>query len=236
MIVEEPGAGVIYEDNHLIAVNKKCGELVQGDRTGDRTLADSVAAYLKEKYRKSGNVFLGIPHRLDRPTSGAVLYCRTSKALERMNELFRTGGVDKVYHAVCDGVFPEEQGRLEHWLTRDSVRNISAAYVNERKGAKKAVLEYRVLERIRRYSLVEIHLLTGRHHQIRAQFAACGIHIKGDLKYGAARSNRDGGICLHAYRMEFVHPVSGTPLCIIARHPQGDVWPLFSCTQNSDVR
>lgn len=220
---------ILYEDNHLIIVNKLCGEIVQADKTGDRTLADEVREYLKQKYSKPGNVYLGIPHRLDRPTSGIVVLCRTEKALSRMNAMFRDGGVDKTYWAVCDKDPGETDGRLEHWIKRNEQKNISRAYDKEVSGSQKAVLEYKVIGKSDRYELLQIHLLTGRHHQIRAQLAACGVHIKGDLKYGFPRSNPDGGICLHSRHIEFVHPVrKEETVCIKAPVPENDVWRFFS--------
>jgi len=222
---------VLYEDNHLIAVNKLCGEIVQGDKTGDRTLAQDVAAYLKEKYSKPGNVYLGIPHRLDRPTSGIVIYCKTEKALSRMNNLFREGGVDKYYWAVCDRDPGNTEGLLEHWIVRNPQKNISRAYTRQLPDSQNARLEYKVIDRSDRYVLLQIHLLTGRHHQIRAQLAACNCHIKGDLKYGFPRSNPDGGICLHARHVEFVHSVSGQRVEITAPVPGSDVWRFFDSGQ-----
>ena len=222
---------ILYEDNHLIAVNKLCGELVQGDKTGDRTLADDIKDFLRQKYSKPGNVYLGIPHRLDRPTSGIVIYCKTEKALGRMNNLFREGGVDKYYWAVCDRSPGHESDHLTHWIRRDGRTNTSKAYLKEVADSQKAELEYRVLEQSERYTLLEIHLLTGRHHQIRAQLAACNVHIKGDLKYGFPRSNPDGGICLHARHVEFVHPVSGGKIEITAPVPGTDVWKFFESGQ-----
>jgi 23S rRNA pseudouridine1911/1915/1917 synthase len=222
---------VLYEDNHLIAVNKLCGEIVQGDKTGDRTLAQDVCAYLKEKYSKPGNVYLGIPHRLDRPTSGIVIYCKTEKALSRMNNLFREGGVDKYYWAVCDRDPGNSEGLLEHWIVRNPQKNLSRAYSRQMPDSQNARLEYKVIDRSDRYVLLQIHLLTGRHHQIRAQLAACNCHIKGDLKYGFPRSNPDGGICLHARHVEFVHPVSGEKIEITAPVPGSDVWRFFDSGQ-----
>lgn len=220
---------VLYEDNHLIVVNKLCGEIVQGDKTGDRTLAEDVKDYLKKKYSKPGNVYLGLPHRLDRPTSGAVVYCKTEKSLTRMNSLFREGGVEKRYWAVCDRDPGFDEGHLTHWIRRNEQKNISRAYTKEVELSQKAELEYRVIGRSERYVLLEILLLTGRHHQIRAQLAACNCHIKGDLKYGFPRSNPDGGICLHSRRIEFFHPVSGQKVEITAPVPGSDVWKfLFS--------
>lgn len=218
---------VLYEDNHLIVVNKLCGEIVQGDKTGDRTLAEDVKDYLKKKYSKPGNVYLGLPHRLDRPTSGAVVYCKTEKSLTRMNSLFREGGVEKRYWAVCDRDPGFDEGHLTHWIRRNEQKNISRAYTKEVELSQKAELEYRVIGRSERYVLLEILLLTGRHHQIRAQLAACNCHIKGDLKYGFPRSNPDGGICLHSRCIEFIHPVSGQKVEITAPVPGSDVWKFF---------
>ena len=218
---------VLYEDNHLIAVNKLPGELVQGDETGDRTLADDVKTYLKEKYSKPGNVFLGIPHRLDRPTSGIVVYCRTDKALSRMTALFRTSDVKKTYWAIVDRAPERREGELVHYITRNAAQNKSIASSKERPGSKIARLSYRLIASSENYHLLEIDLHTGRHHQIRAQLAAIGIHIKGDLKYGAARSNPDGGICLHARRVSFMHPVKKETVEIIAPPPGDTLWTYF---------
>ena len=218
---------VLYEDNHLIAVNKLPGELVQGDETGDRTLADDVKAYLKTKYGKPGNVFLGIPHRLDRPTSGIVVYAKTDKALSRMTALFRTSAVRKTYWAIVDRKPAKDEATLVHYIVRSASNNKSIASSKERPGAKIARLTYRVLASSDNYHLLEIDLHTGRHHQIRAQLAAIGVHIKGDLKYGAARSNPDGGICLHARHVSFVHPVKDIPVDIIADPPQDTLWDYF---------
>lgn len=218
---------ILYEDNHLIVINKLPGEIVQGDKTGDVCLADDVKAYLKQKYNKTGNVFLGIPHRLDRPTSGIVIYCKTSKALERMNQMFRDSKVDKYYWAVTDHQMPDLNGRLEHYIYRDTQKNKSFAYKDQRNNTQKAVLEYRQLAKSDRYNLLEIKLITGRHHQIRAQLAACSVHIKGDLKYGFPRSNKDGGICLHSRRAVFEHPVTHQQLTIEANTPDSDIWSYF---------
>ncbi|AEC03014.1 ribosomal large subunit pseudouridine synthase D [Parasphaerochaeta coccoides DSM 17374] len=220
---------VLYEDNHLIAVNKLPGELVQGDKTGDVTLADAVRDYLKVKYGKPGNVYLGIPHRLDRPTSGVVLYCRTEKALGRMNEMFRGSDVSKVYWAVVDALPQNTEGTLVHYIFRDTRTNKSVARPVETVGSKFAKLDYRIIGASRNYHLLEIVLHTGRHHQIRAQLAAIGLHIKGDLKYGAARSNPDGGIHLHARSISFPHPVKKEDVVtVIARPPHDAVWDVFA--------
>jgi len=215
---------ILYEDNHIIAVNKMPSDIVQSDRTGDETLADRVRDYLRRSYGKPGNVFVGIPHRLDRPTSGVVLFARTDKALARLSALFREGGVRKTYWAVVAERPPADRGALVHWLRRNPVQNKSYAVGGPRGGAREARLSYRLLLATERYYLLEIDLQTGRHHQIRAQLAAVGCHIKGDLKYGAARSNPGGGIHLHARRLELVHPVRQTPLTIVADPPPDPVW------------
>ena len=218
---------ILYEDNHLIVVDKMCGELSQGDDTGDQTLADAVKAYLKRKYSKPGNVYLGIPHRLDRPTSGVMVYARTEKALVRLNEAFRTDDVSKTYWAIVDRLPPKDSDILTHYIVRDSQANKSTAYMKEVKGSKKAVLKYTLLASSERYHLLGIDLYTGRHHQIRAQLKAIGLHIKGDLKYGFPRSNPDGGICLHARRMEFTHPVRKERMTIVAPPPRDALWDWF---------
>jgi len=219
---------VLFEDNHIIAINKQCGDIVQGDKTGDQTLGETVKGYLKEKYHKPGNVFLGVTHRLDRPTSGVVLFARTSKSLARLNELFQEGGaIHKTYWAVVDQKPESQMGELKHWLVRDTKQNKSFAYSNQRKESKLAHLSYRYLASSDRFHLLEIELHTGRHHQIRAQLAAIGLHIKGDLKYGFSRSNSDGGIHLHARKIEFVHPVTGEAVLITAPPPNDPVWNFF---------
>jgi 23S rRNA pseudouridine1911/1915/1917 synthase len=215
---------VLYEDNHLLAVNKAPSDIVQGDATGDVTLAQRAALYLKEKHRKPGNVFVGIAHRLDRPVSGVVVFARTSKALERLNALFRGGGVRKRYWAVVDARPPNNAGSLVHWVTRNASQNKSYAAPRPVPGAREARLSYRVLAALERYVLLEIDLETGRHHQIRAQLAAIGCHIKGDLKYGARRSNPGGGIHLHAREVSFEHPVRKTTVTIVAPPPADPVW------------
>ncbi len=215
---------ILYEDNHLLAVNKAPSDIVQGDRTGDETLADRVRDHLRAAYGKTGNVFVGIPHRLDRPTSGVVLFARTDKALSRMSELFRNGGVKKTYWAIVAELPPAPGGTLVHWLRRNAEQNKSYALPGPGKGAREARLSYRLLLSTDRYHLLEIDLETGRHHQIRAQLAAVGCHIKGDLKYGAARSNPGGGIHLHARQVQFIHPVKNTALVITADPPRDPVW------------
>ncbi len=218
----------LYEDNHIIIVNKESGEIVQGDKTGDTPLSDIVKDYIKEKYQKPGNVFLGVVHRLDRPVSGLVVFARTSKALSRLNEMFRTGDVHKTYWAITKEQPAELEGRLEHWLVRNEKQNKSYAYTREKPGAKKAILEYKVIGRTDNYNLLEVRLLTGRHHQIRCQLAAMGCPIKGDLKYGARRSNPDGSISLLSRRVQFVHPVSKQLIDIVSPVPDDNLWQDIS--------
>jgi len=216
---------VLYEDNHIIAVNKTCNEIVQGDKTGDTPLSEIVKAYIKDKYNKPGEVFLGVTHRLDRPTSGVVLFARTSKALTRLNEMFKSHEhIRKTYWAIVQGAPKQTQARLENWLTRNEQLNKSFIAKPGAKEAKLAVLSYKTLVKGDHYSLLEINLETGRHHQIRCQLAAVGCPVKGDLKYGAKRSNPDGGICLHARKIEFVHPVNKQDICIIAPVPDDALW------------
>lgn len=218
---------VLYEDNHIIAVNKAVGEIVQGDKTGDKPLSEIVKDYIKVKYDKPGEVFLGVTHRLDRPTTGVVLFARTSKALSRLNEMFKSHeAIRKTYWAIVQGCPKIEEARLENYLVRNEKLNKSFVVAGDKaKGeAKQAVLTYRVLAKGERYSLVEVNLETGRHHQIRCQLAAIGCPIKGDLKYGAKRSNPDGGISLHARKIEFVHPVSKENISITAPIPNEKLW------------
>lgn len=219
---------VVYEDNHIIVVYKESGEIVQGDKTGDTPLSDIVKDYIKEKYQKPGNVFLGVVHRLDRPVSGLVVFARTSKALSRLNEMFRTGDVHKTYWAITKEQPAELEGRLEHWLVRNEKQNKSYAYTREKPEAKKAILEYKVIGRTDNYNLLEVRLLTGRHHQIRCQLAAMGCPIKGDLKYGARRSNPDGSISLLSRRVQFVHPVSKQLIDIVSPVPGDNLWQDIS--------
>ncbi len=219
---------VIYEDNHIIAVNKECGEMVQGDKTGDQTLLDIVKLYLKKKYNKPGNVFLGLPHRLDRPTSGLVILAKTGKVLPRLNKLFQTRGeIKKTYWAVVDKRPPKFEDTLENYLIKNESQNRSYAVNKDRKGAKFASLTYRHVASIDRYHLLEVELLTGRHHQIRVQLREIGLFIKGDLKYGFPRSNPDKGIHLHARKIELLHPVKKTPLSVVANPPNEVVWNEF---------
>ena len=221
---------VLYEDNHIIVINKASGEIVQGDKTGDASLCDILKLYLKEKYNKPGNVFVGLPHRLDRPVSGVVVFAKTSKALERLNDMFRTGAVKKIYWAITKEHPQPAVGTLTHWIVRNEKMNKSFAHKKEVKDSKQAILDYRALCSSQNYTLVEVELKTGRHHQIRCQLSAIGCPIKGDLKYGAKRSNPDGSISLHARRVEFVHPVSKTPLCIEAPVPADRLWQSFEAS------
>lgn len=219
---------VVYEDNHIIIVNKRSGEIVQGDKTGDKPLSDIVKEYIKEKYNKPGNVFLGVVHRLDRPVSGLVVFAKTSKALSRLNDMLRTGDVHKTYWAITKRRDIAPEGTLTDWLTRNERQNKSYAHDREVPGAKKAVLKYKVRSVSDNYMLLEVTLLTGRHHQIRCQLAHMGCPIKGDLKYGAPRSNPDGSISLHSRRVEFVHPVSKEQICVEAEVPADRLWEEIS--------
>ena len=227
---------VLYEDNHIIAVNKTCNEIVQGDKTGDTPLSEMVKAYIKVKYNKPGEVFLGVPHRLDRPTSGVVLFARTSKALTRLNDMFKEKSFSpkddlrKTYWAIVQGAPKQPEGRLENWLVRNEQLNKSFIAKPGAKDAKLAVLTYKTLVRGEHYTLLEINLQTGRHHQIRCQLAAIGCPVKGDLKYGAKRSNPDGGISLHARKIEFIHPVSKQPICITAPVPEDSLWQQLAAS------
>lgn len=218
---------IIYEDNHIIVVNKSASEIVQGDKTGDVPLSEKVKAYLKEKYQKPGNVFVGVTHRLDRPVSGLVVFTKTSKALSRLNEMFRVGDVHKVYWAIVKNEPKQPEAELQHWIVRNEKQNKSYAYDHEVKNAKKAVLKYRMIGRSDNYSLLEVELMTGRHHQIRCQLSKIGCPIKGDLKYGSPRSNPDGSICLHARRISFVHPVSKQLIELEAPLPADKLWRCF---------
>ena len=218
---------VVYEDNHIIVVNKTASEIGQADKTGDTPLSETVKQYLKEKYQKPGNVFLGVTHRLDRPVSGLVIFAKTSKALTRLNEMFRAGEVKKTYWAVVKNAPKESEGELVHFLVRNEKQNKSYAYDKEVPNSKKAVLDYRLIGRSENYYLLEVDLKTGRHHQIRCQLAKMGCPIKGDLKYGSPRSNPDGSICLHARRVRFVHPVSKELIELKAPLPEGNLWKGF---------
>tara|TARA_Y100001001_G_scaffold1925_1_gene2025 strand:+ start:527 stop:1237 length:711 start_codon:yes stop_codon:yes gene_type:complete len=215
---------VLFEDNHLIVINKRVGDIVQGDKTGDDPLSEVVKQYLKEKHNKPGNVYLGVVHRLDRPTSGIVLFSKTSKALPRLNKMFAQGETKKVYWAVVKNAPPQESGTLTHWLVRNPKQNKSYAHEKEVSDSKKAVLDYNIIKKLDNYFLLEIDLKTGRHHQIRAQLATIGCTIKGDLKYGADRSNKDGGIHLHARSLEIMHPVQKEPMPFLAPPPEDPIW------------
>lgn len=223
---------VVYEDNHIIIVNKQSGEIVQGDKTGDTPLSDIVKQYIKEKYNKPGNVFLGVVHRLDRPVSGLVVFAKTSKALSRLNEMFRTGDVHKTYLAIVKKNDIAPEATLTDWLTRNERQNKSYAHNREVPGAKKAVLSYKVRSMSDNYMLLEVQLMTGRHHQIRCQLAHMGCPIKGDLKYGSPRSNPDGSISLMSRRVEFVHPVSKETIAVEAPVPDDRLW--LALAQNAD--
>lgn len=218
---------VIYEDNHIIVVNKASSEIVQGDKTGDIPLSEKVKEYLKEKYQKPGNVFCGVTHRLDRPVSGIVLFAKTSKALERLNEMFKNGEVHKTYWAIVKNMPQKPEAELVHWMVRNEKQNKSYAYDKEVKDSKKAILEYRTIGHSDNYYLLEVNLKTGRHHQIRCQLAKIGCPIKGDLKYGAQRSNPDRSICLHARKISFIHPVSKDLIELEAPVPDSPLWKSF---------
>lgn len=218
---------VLYEDNHIIIVNKASGEIVQGDKTGDKPLSEIVKEYLKEKYNKPGNVFCGVTHRLDRPTSGVVIFAKTSKALSRLNEMFRKDSIDKVYWAIVKNRPSKIEDKLVHYLIKDEKKNKSSAFNTEKPNTKKAVMHYKLISTSQNYSLLEVNLETGRHHQIRCQLAKIGSPIKGDLKYGAERSNPDGSISLHARSISFIHPVSKVKIEVTAPVPMDNLWKSF---------
>jgi 23S rRNA pseudouridine1911/1915/1917 synthase len=215
---------VLFEDNHLLIVNKKSGDIVQGDKTGDKPLSDVVKEYIKEKYNKPGEVFLGVVHRLDRPTSGIIIFARTSKALERLNKMLRERTISKTYWAVVKNTPLKEKDSLIHFLKKNPKNNKSTVFTKETDASKKAILHYSVIKKLDNYSLLEIDLETGRHHQIRAQLAYIGSPIKGDLKYGASRSNKDGSIHLHARKISFTHPVSKENILVLAPIPNETIW------------
>jgi 23S rRNA pseudouridine1911/1915/1917 synthase len=215
---------VLFEDNHLLIVNKKSGDIVQGDKTGDKPLSDVVKEYIKEKYNKPGEVFLGVVHRLDRPTSGIIIFARTSKALERLNKMLRERTISKTYWAVVKNTPLKEKDSLIHFLKKNPKNNKSTVFTKETDASKKAILHYSVIKKLDNYSLLEIDLETGRHHQIRAQLAYIGSPIKGDLKYGASRSNKDGSIHLHARKILFTHPVSKENISVLAPIPNETIW------------
>jgi 23S rRNA pseudouridine1911/1915/1917 synthase len=215
---------VLHEDNHIIVVNKRVGDIVQGDKTGDKPLSEVVKEYIKEKYNKPGEVFLGVVHRLDRPTTGIVVFARTSKALTRLNELFKNRETQKTYWAIVKNKPQKTEDKLVHYLKRNEKNNTSKAHINEVPESKIASLNYQIIRELTHYFALEINLHTGRHHQIRAQLSAIGSPIKGDLKYGFDRSNPDGGIHLHARQLVFVHPVSKQSMTIIAPTPEDSIW------------
>ena len=218
---------VLYEDNHIIALNKKPGQIVQGDKTGDQPLVENLKKFLKTKYNKPGDVFAGLPHRIDRPVSGVILFAKTSKALSRLNELFRDRGVKKTYWAIVEVKPNPASGKIICYLKKNENKNISVVFQQETNGSLKAELDYHFLKSSDRYHLLEVNPLTGRHHQIRAQLASIGSPIKGDLKYGAARSNPGGSIHLHARKLEFIHPVKKTNSIIEAPVPEEKLWMVF---------
>lgn len=215
---------VLYEDNHIIVVNKRAGDIVQGDKTGDKPLSDVVKSYIKDKYNKPGNVYLGVVHRLDRPTTGIVMFAKTSKALPRLNKLFAEKKTNKTYWALVKNQPPKQQDTLIHWLRKNPKNNKSTAFIKETSDSKKAILHYKILKQLDNYFLLEIELETGRHHQIRCQLASIGCPIKGDLKYGFKRSNPDASISLHARQLEFTHPVKKEAISVIAPLPKDTIW------------
>ncbi|MDU3908384.1 RluA family pseudouridine synthase [Prevotella bivia] len=219
---------VVYEDNHLIIVYKEAGEIVQGDKSGDEPLSEMVKQWIKEKYQKPGNVFLGVVHRLDRPVAGLVIFARTSKALTRLNEMFRNGDIHKTYWAIVQQPPIESESTLTDWLVRNTQQNKSYAYNMPAPMAKKSILHYKTISSTERYTLLEVNLMTGRHHQIRCQLANIGCPIKGDLKYGAARSNPDGSICLLSHKVEFVHPVSKKKIKVVSPLPMDNLWQVIN--------
>ena len=215
---------ILYEDNHIIAINKRAGDIVQGDNTGDLPLSEIVKQYIAKKYNKPGAVFLGVVHRLDRPTTGVIVFARTSKALTRLNKAFAEKETKKKYWAIVSPAPEKNEGRLIHFLKRNPKQNKSYAHLKEVPNSKKAVLEYKLIKKLENFSLLEIDLFTGRHHQIRAQLNKIGCSIKGDLKYGAKRSNPNGGIHLHSKELFFIHPVKKEPLVVIAPTPNDNIW------------
>lgn len=218
---------VLYEDNHIIIVYKQSGEIVQGDKTSDKPLSETIKEWIKQKYAKPGNVFLGVVHRLDRPVSGIVVFAKTSKALSRLNNMFRNGEVRKTYWAMVQTAPNMPEATLTNWLVRNEKQNKSYVYNNEMPNAKQAILKYKTIGQTEHYTLLEVNLLTGRHHQIRCQLAAMGCPIKGDLKYGARRSNPDGSISLLSHKVEFIHPVSKQKIVVVSPLPTEKVWDNF---------
>ncbi len=215
---------ILFEDNHIIVLNKRAGDIVQGDKTGDKALSEIVKEYIKETYNKSGNVFLGVVHRIDRPTTGIIVFAKTSKALSRLNTLFANKQIQKTYWAIVKNPVLKKEDKLINWLKKNPKNNKTSVFDRETPGSKKGVLNYQVIKELENYSLLEINLETGRHHQIRAQLSKMGNPIKGDLKYGFDRSNKDGGICLHARRIEFIHPVKKEQIKITAPLPNDTIW------------
>lgn len=229
-----PPAPILYEDNHLLAVNKASGQIVQGDKTGDIPLSEQFKAFIKERDQKPGNVFLGVPHRLDRPVSGVLLFAKTGKALERLNALIRERQMQKIYWALTRHEPPKQQDRLEQYIFKNEKQNKSYICAASANGAQKAELSYRLVGRSDNYFLLEVQLHTGRHHQIRAQLSAMGCPIQGDLKYGDRRSNPDGSISLHARSLSLIHPVRQTPLEIVAPVPESALWRYFEDNENGE--
>ena len=215
---------ILFEDNHIIAVNKRCGDIVQGDKTGDTPLSDIIKSFIKEKYKKPGNVFLGVPHRLDRPTSGALIFAKTSKSLTRLNKLFKEGKIEKYYLAITKNKPKKTEDTLIHWLKKNEKTNKSIHFIKETEKAKKAIMHYKIIKELDRYYVLKIKLETGRHHQIRCQLKAIGCPIKGDLKYGYDRSNDDGGIDLHAKKIIFEHPITKILTTIEAPVRNTKIW------------
>jgi len=233
--IGNPKSEILYEDNHIIAVNKRASALSQGDRTGDTSLDSEVRKYIAAKYNKPGEVFLGVVHRLDRPVSGVILYARTGKSLQRLNEMFRKGEVRKHYLAIVKERPPEESATILHYLKKSEKQNKTFVYDTQVKGSKEATLTYTLKGRSDRYYLIEVELHTGRHHQIRAQLAKIGCPVKGDLKYGYPRSNKDGSISLISRRIEFIHPVRKEKMVITAPFPDGDIWEEFNYKEDIPI-
>ena len=215
---------VLYEDNHIIAVNKRVGDIVQGDKTGDNPLSEIVKSFLKKKYNKPNNVFLGVVHRIDRPTSGVVIFAKTSKSLKRLNNMIKNSEIEKFYWAITKTKPEKRNDTLVHWLKKNPKNNKSTHFKKETENSKKAILHYKIIKELKNYYLLEVLLETGRHHQIRTQLSAIGCPIKGDLKYGYDRSNKDGGICLHAKKISFSHPVTKKKILISAPLFEHDIW------------
>ena len=215
---------VLYEDNHIIAINKRVGDIVQGDKTGDNPLCEIVKSFLKKKYKKPNNVFLGVVHRIDRPTSGVVIFAKTSKSLKRLNNMIRISEIEKFYWAITKNKPEKRNDTLIHWLKKNPKNNKSTHFKKETENSKKAILHYKIINELKNYYLLEVILETGRHHQIRTQLSAIGCPIKGDLKYGFERSNKDGGICLHAKKISFLHPVTKKKILISAPLFEQDIW------------